>query len=120
MNHKEVLAVLIVGFMLIFVGSLLGAISTLHASHAFLEYRRNNIDQDDLYNANDLAYTLNFVDHILQIVGGVVLSVFSAVGAFIVEDKYATLGLLVFSAIVTVFVLATILLRTGYLPTYIP
>jgi hypothetical protein len=116
-NHKGILAGLIVGFCLIFVGSLLGSISLLSVNHARLQYTRNEIGRDDYYNAIDISNTLNFVEQLLQIVGGLVLSVSSAVGAFIVEDKYAKLGLLLFSALVTVFILTTVMFRLVYPPT---
>jgi len=117
-NHKGILAGLIVGFCLIFVGSLLGSISSLSLSHASLQYERDEIDRDDLYNAINISNALNFIEQLLQIVGGLALSVSSAVGAFIIEDKYATLGLLLFSALVTVFILTTVMFRLVYPPTY--
>ena len=118
MNHRGILAAIIVGFCLIFVGSLLGSISSLSVSHANLEHARDNITQEELWNTIDFNTILVFVGQLLQIVGGLLLSVFSAVGAFIIEDKYATLGLLLFSALVTVFILTTILFRLVY-PPYI-
>ena len=120
MNHKEILAALIVGFCLIFVGSLLGSISSFHVNRANLEHARGDIDADELRNAVELGVTLVFVDQLLQIIGGLTLAVFSAVGAFIIEDKYATLGLLLFSALVTVFVLTTIIFRLQGVPIYYP
>jgi len=117
-NHKGILVALIVGFCLIFVGSLLGSISSFHINRANLEHARGNIGADEARNAVDLGVTLVFVDQLLQIIGGLILAVFSAVGAFIIEDKYATLGLLLFSALVTVFVVTTIIFRLQGMPTY--
>jgi hypothetical protein len=119
-NHKKILAALIVGFCLIFVGSLLGSISSFNINYANLEHQRGDIDVNELRNAIDLGVTLVFVDQLLQIIGGLILAVFSAVGAFIIEDRYATLGLLLFSALVTVFVGTTIIFRLQGIPTYYP
>ena len=80
------IAPLVLGFCLIFAGSLL--------SRSFW-----------LIEEQTRAGT--FMEGILQLVGGLVLCTASAVGAFVVEDKYATLGLLLFSALVTVYVLTT-------------
>jgi len=117
-NHKEILAALIVGFCLIFVGSLLASISSFYVNHANLEHTRGNIGTDERWNAIYLGNALVLVDELLQIIGGLILAVFSTVGAFIIEDKHATLGLLLFSALVTVFVLTTIIFRLRGLPPY--
>ena len=109
MNHKEILAAIIVGLCLIFASALLYSISSRIVNIARLENVRGNTTNEELRNTIDLGINLDFVGDLLKIVGGLLLSVFSAVGAFIIEDKYATLGLLLFSALVTVSILTTII-----------
>lgn len=120
MNHSRIMATIITGFCIIFIGSVLGSISMYTTQSAQLRYSRDDISEDWLYIAIDRGLALTFVERLLQLIGGLILSVFSIVGAFVVENKYATVGLLLFSALVTVFVLAHTVFELTFVPTYYP
>jgi len=86
-DHKWIMGVFIAAFCIIFAGMLL--------------YSLLFITDTVKLNREVLA----FVVQNLVAIGGLMLSVSSAIGAFVVEDSYTRLGMLIFSALVTVFIL---------------
>ena len=89
MDHKWIMGVFIAAFCLIFVGMFL---------YSLLSYDMNVIPS---YEEKFVA----FVAQNLITFAGLMLSVSSAVGSFLVEDNYSRVGMLLFSALITGFVL---------------
>ena len=107
MEHKGILAVFIVGFCIIFLGSIV---------YTFGQALRRKVEIDSIYRdasrantADTLEFTLamrGFAQILFIIPGALMLALASAIGAWKIEDKYVKLGMLIFCAIITTFLLA--------------
>lgn len=106
MKNKAVFILFIIAFCLIFLGSIVYTLSQVVRRQAEIgaSYRGYSLSNtaDSLTNANMMALAA----HILITLGAFPLTLASATGAWTIEDKYVKLGMLIFCAIITTFLLA--------------
>jgi len=105
MEHKVILTLFVVGLCIIFFGSIFYILGQTVRTHADIDYRYRSVNPASTADALDNANVMTFIARILITSGAFTLALTSAIGAWTIEDKYAKLGMLIFSALVTVFLL---------------
>lgn len=105
MEHKAILALFVVGLCIIFLGSIFYILGQTVRMHADIDYNHRHVNEASTADALDNANLMIFVARILITSGAFTLALASAMGAWIIEDKYVKLGMLIFSALVTTFLL---------------
>ncbi len=106
MKHKAILILFIVGFCNIFLGSIVYGIARAGQRHAEIDYSYRGESPSNTAEALDNANIATLAAHILTIIGAFPLALASAIGVWRIEDKYVKLGMLIFCAIITTFLLA--------------
>ena len=106
MEHRVILTLFVAGFCIIFFGSIFFILGQTVRTHADIDYRYRGVNPADTADALDNANVMTFVARILIASGAFTLAIASTIGAWTIEDKYMKLGMLFFSALVTVFLLA--------------
>lgn len=106
MEHRAILALFMVGFCIMFFGSIFYTLSETIRRHAEIDAEYRNVDQASTADALDNANIMTFLAHTLVSPGAFILALAGALGVWRIEDKYVKLGMLIFSALVTAFVLA--------------
>lgn len=106
MQHKAVLTLFVIGFCIIFLGSILYTLGQTARRHTEIDEDYRGVNRASTADALDNANIMIFLARNLITSGAFILALASAIGAWIIEDKYAKLGMLVFSALVTIFLLA--------------
>jgi hypothetical protein len=105
MENRGILRVFVVGFCIVFLGSFFYILGEASRRNAEIDYRYRSVNTvstaDALANANVMA----FFARILVASGAFILALASAMGAWIIEDKYVKLGMLIFSALITTLLL---------------
>jgi hypothetical protein len=106
MKHKAIFILFIIAFCIILLGSIVYTLAQVIRRQAEIgaSYRGVSLSNtaDELSNAN----IMTLAARILTILGAFPLTVASATGAWTIEDKYVKLGMLIFCAIITSFLLA--------------
>jgi hypothetical protein len=106
MEHRAILALFMVGFCIMFFGSIFYTLGQTIRRHADIDSGYRNADRASTADTLDNANIMMFLAHTLVSPGAFILALASALGAWRIEDKYVKLGMLIFSALVTAFVLA--------------
>ena len=106
MEHRAILALFMVGFCIMFFGSIFYTLSQTIRRHAEIDAEYRIVDRASTADALDNANIMTFLAHTLVSPGAFILALASALGVWRIEDKYVKLGMLIFSALVTAFVLA--------------
>jgi len=106
MKHKAVFILFIVAFCIIFLGSILARGAQVRRRQAEIDSIYRDIDRASTANELNMALALTMLAHIFITLGAFLLTLASAVGAWTIEDKYVRLGMLIFCAIITTFLLA--------------
>jgi len=106
MEHRAILALFMVGFCIMFFGSIFYTLSQTIRRHAEIDADYRGVGQSSTADALDRANIMMFLAHTLVSPGAFILALASALGVWRIEDKYVKLGMLIFSALVTAFVLA--------------
>ena len=106
MEHKAIFILFVLGFCIIFLSSIVYTVSQAVRRHAEIgrSYRDSHPGStaDELDNAN----LMTVAAHILTTIGAFPLALASAIGAWTIEDKQVKLGMLIFCALITTFLLA--------------
>ena len=106
MEHKVILTLFVVGFCIIFLGSLFYVLGQTARRHTEIDYSYRGVNPASTADALDNANMMTFLARNLITSGAFTLTLASAIGAWTIEDKYVKLGMLIFSALITVFLLA--------------
>lgn len=106
MEHKGILAVFIVGFCIIFLGSMVYTLGQVVQRHAEIDAIYRDVDRASTANELNMALAMTAFARFLIAPGAFMLNLASAIGAWRIEDKYVKLGMLIFCAIITTFLLA--------------
>ena len=106
MKHKAIFILFIVGLCIIFLGSILYRVAQAGRRHAEIDYSYRAESRPNTAEALDNANIATVAAHILTIIGAFPLALASAIGAWTIEDKYVKLGMLIFCALITTFLLA--------------
>ena len=106
MKHKGILAVFIVGFCIIFLGSIAYKLGQVVQRHAEIDSIYRDIDRASTANELNMALAQTAFAHFFITPGALMLALASAIGAWTIEDKYVKLGMLIFCALITTFLLA--------------
>ena len=105
MEHKVIFVLFIVGFCIINLGSIVYSVGQAVRRDAEIKrvYRDESIEStaDALDNANMMTLGAR----ILITSGAFTLVLGSAMGAWIMDDKYVKVGMLIFCALITTFLL---------------
>lgn len=106
MEHRAILALFMVGFCIMFFGSIFYTLSQTIRRHAEIDSEYRKVNDASTADALDNANIMTFLAHTLTTPGAFILALASALGVWRIEDKYVKLGMLIFSALITAFVLA--------------
>ena len=105
MKHKVIFTLFIVGFCIIFLGSILITVGQAVQRDAEIKRAYRAATTESTADALDNANMMTLGARILITSGAFTLTLASAIGAWTIEDKYVKLGLLIFSAVITTFLL---------------
>lgn len=105
MEHKRIFALFIVGFCIIFLGSFFYTLAEAVRRHAQIDYSYRGVNQASTADALDNANELTVLARFLIALGAFILTLVSVIGVWRIEDKYVKLGMLIFSALITTFLL---------------
>lgn len=106
MEHKGILAVFIVGFCIIFLGSIIYTLGQVVQRHAEIDSIYRDVNRTSIANELNMALAMTALARFLIAPGALMLTLASAIGAWRIGDKYIKLGMLIFSALTTTFLLA--------------
>jgi len=105
MEHKTIPTLFVVGLCIIFLGSIFYILGQTVRMHADIDRKYRHVNEASTADALDNANIMTFLARILITSGAFTLALVSAIGAWTIEDKYVKLGMLIFSALVTTFLL---------------
>ena len=106
MKHKAIFTLFIVGFCIIFLGSIIYTLAQAARRHAEIDYSYRDVNRASTADSLDNANLMTFLARSLITSGAFPLALASAIGAWTIEDKYVKLGMLIFCALITTFLLA--------------
>ena len=105
MEYKGILALVIVGFCIILLGSFFYTVAQAVRRHADIDHSYRGVNRASTADVLDNANGLTALARILITSGAFILALASAIGVWRIEDKYVKLGMLIFSALITAFLL---------------
>ena len=105
MEHKGIFALFIVGFCIILLGSIFYTLAEAVRRHADINHSYRGVNLASTADALDNANGFTALARILITSGAFILTLVSAMGVWRIEDKYVKLGMLIFSALITAFLL---------------
>ena len=106
MKHKAIFILFIVGFCIIFLGSIIYTVGQAVRRDAQIKRSYRAATVESTADALDNANMMTLVARISTTLGAFPLTLASAIGAWTIEDKYVKLGMLIFCALITTFLLA--------------
>lgn len=106
MKNKAVFILFIVALCIILLGSIAARAAQVHRRRAEIDSIYRDEDRASTANELNMALGMTLFAHIFITLGAFLLTLASAVGAWTIEDKYVKLGMLIFCAIITSFLLA--------------
>lgn len=105
MEHKVIFVLMIVGLCIIFLGSIIYTVGQAVRRDAEIKRSYRGAIQESTADALDNANMMTLAARILTTLGAFPLTLASAIGAWIIQDKYVKLGMLIFCAVITTFLL---------------
>lgn len=106
MQNKVIFILLIVGLCNIFLGSIIYTVGQTVRRDAEIKRSYRGATQESTAEALDNANMMTLAARILITLGAFPLTLASATGVWRIEDKYVKLGMLIFCALITTFLLA--------------
>lgn len=106
MEHKPIFVLFIVGLCIIFLGSIIYTVGQAVRRDAEIKSSYRGESPESTADKLDNANMMTLVARNLTTLGAFPLTLASAIGAWTIEDKYVKLGMLIFCALITTFLLA--------------